>query len=477
MKAIKPINIVIAGGSGFWAERNHYPAIIQLKEEKFPVHIAAIVDITNPYLVKNRPNLHKALSMDKPSWINPSDMSLVELENELNILIKEKNVDLIIISTNPVHHYFYSVWGLKNNIHVICDKPIVVNPDASFNLSNASNIQKDYEKLEALYKEAKKKNPNYMFGTPLRRRVLIPFMRLADEFEAVYKKTGEGITYMNVISNGGLHRYPIEFLKAGAHGYLEGIGSLAHSSYHYIDIIAWYLQVAKGDIAKIKISLPYILRVKDYIKTKKYKVLKELIEGKKSKLNDNILLSENVLNSELDFTFHMQLLDKQDVPLGLLSFTSNHTTYSPRLAKYNSEIIDHANEKDGGRMSQVYMDIHQGALQNWQLTKNDVVFSGENITLIGRKHPKIGEIFQQEEYKNVYDKGTNPKDLLKTFIQQASGMQVDKKYINLVSTFETQKLTNKFFSLFYEKIAEEFELKHVLSKKHVESTIVLDEYL
>lgn len=47
-------------------------------------------------------------------------------------------------------------------------------------------------------------------------------------------------------------------------------------------------------------------------------------------------------------------------------------------------------------MSQIYFDIHQGALQNWQLIKNDVVFFGNNIHIKGRLHPTLGN--QVKEY-------------------------------------------------------------------------------
>jgi len=167
---------------------------------------------------------------------------------------------------------------------------------------------------------------------------------------------------MNIIVNGGLHRYPVEFLKAGAHGYLDGIGSLAHSSYHYIDVIAWYLQLAPGDATQIKITLPHIFRVKDYLNIKGYKALQKLINSDDEKLDKGINLPVSVLNSELDFTFHLQLLNKDNLPIGLISCTSNHTTYTPRKVKYNPIAIDHAHDRNGGRMSQIYW-ISEGYLQ------------------------------------------------------------------------------------------------------------------
>jgi len=180
---------------------------------------------------------------------------------------------------------------------------------------------------------------------------------------------------MNVIINGGVNKYPIEFLKGGAHGYLDGVGSLSHSIYHHINVIAWYLSVAKGRIKKLIVDLLYVFRVKDYLRIEGYKKLQDLIEGVNPNFKNDIKIPKQVLNCELDFTFHVRLFDKNYFPIGLILYTSNNTAFTPRLTKFIPEMVEYTNDKLGGRMSQIYYDIHQGALQNWQLIKNDVVFS------------------------------------------------------------------------------------------------------
>ncbi|RJQ26956.1 hypothetical protein C4577_02480 [Candidatus Parcubacteria bacterium] len=479
MKNTNKINILIAGGAGFWSELNHYPAILQLKKEGVPVNIVAICDINDPYKEKDRLNLKQILNIDKPIWVKPVGTTFIELEKELNRLISRVKIDVIIISTNPVYHYLYSKWALIHKINILCDKPLVITKNASFNLENAIQMQKQFDELEELYIKIKIRQKNYMFCTPLRRRALTPFIKIAQEIQKVYDKTGENIRYMNLVVNSGLHRYPIEFLKGGAHGYLDGVGSLAHSSYHFIDIIAWYLSLAKGDIAKIKVELPYVFRVNDYLKIKGYKKIKDLIEGQNSNIYENAELSKSVLNSELDFDFHLHLLDKNNNKIGLISYSCHHTSYSPRLVKYDPNVIDHAHDRNGGRMSQLYIDIQQGALQNWQLIKNDIVFYGNNIEIIGRKHPRIGQVYKKEIYEEAYEKGTiSPKDLLKSFIKFSAGLRIPKKHMDLLATIENQRLTNKLFTKCYEKIAEEYERKNETKERiKISSAIELKEYL
>lgn len=475
----KTINILIAGGSGFWAECNHYPSIVQLKREGIPLRVVAICDIRNPYLEKNRPVLNKILLEDKPVWINPLKLSESKLEIELNKLQHGDTIDVTIVSTNPIHHFYYANWSTKYGISVLCDKPLVTTRNASFSLEQSLQIQKKYEILKKNAIQAKKRNPKYLFCSPLRRRALTPFVKIAKDLEDVHRKTHEGIRYMNVIVNGGVHKYPQEFIKGGAHGYLDGIGSLAHSSYHYIDVIAWYLGIAKGQTAKIEVSLPYVLRVRDYLKIKGYKKLRELIEGKGADFDDNLTIPNAVLNSELDFTFHLKLFDKNDSLLGLISYTADHTTFTPRSTIFESEMVEYTNDKFGGRMSQIYMDIHQGGIQNIQLIKNDVVFFGNNIDIKKRKHPKIGNTLETTSYEEAYEKDTiTPQDLFMSFIKYTAGYKISKEHLQLLSTFENQGLTNRLYSKFYEKLAEEFELReNTISKSRVDSTILLNNFL
>jgi len=476
----KSLSIIIAGGSGHWAELNHYPAILDLKKQLSNIKVAAIIDMMDPKTQTEYKNLQKILEIDNPEWINPHSYTEPQLENKLNDIAKKNNVRIIMVSTNPLAHFFYNSWGAKNNINVLCDKPLVISENASSNLKNAFKIQQKYEQLRNSIQINKGKNKRYLFCLPLRRRMLKPFVKTANELNNIYKSTGEGIRYMNVIINGGVHKYPIEFLKGGAHGYLDGIGSLSHSSYHYIDVVAWYLAIAKGNIHKLSISLPYIFRVRDYLKIYGYKKLRDLIEDSESfGFNDSQKIPEQILNAELDFTFHIKLLDHDDNVLGLVSYTSDHTTHTPRQTKYHPNMIEYTNDKLGGRMSQIYFDIHQGALQNIQIIKNDVVFSGNKIQTITRQHPKIGKLLTMRHYRDAYDSNTaTPKDLVKAFIKYTAGYKIDEDYLNMICNFDDQRLTNKLFSLFYELIAQEYEShRSKLAKKKVDNEVIIDQFI
>lgn len=378
----KILNVLVAGGSGLWTEKNHYSSILGLKSEGMNIKVVAICDPVDPKNTEKqeiRDNLKKILELDNPQWIDTSGKTPNQLRRDLDQVNLENPINAVIVATDPVHHYFYCEWALKNKINLLCDKPLVTNMNSSLDINQARSIQKKYEELNLLYDKIKKENKNYLFCSPLRRRALTPFIKIADGLNKIYLKTGEGIRYMNVVVNGGVHKYPQEYLKGGAHGHLDGVGTLSHTSYHYIDVVAWYLKEARGNIDTIEISMPYILRVEEYIKAGSYKSLRKLVENKNK--DDITDIPKRALNTELDFSFYLKLRDKNGNQVGLITFIVNYSTFAPRLTKYNPEVTEYAHDKYGGRMSSVYFDIHQGALQQWQLIKNDEVALGHNIDL------------------------------------------------------------------------------------------------
>ena len=461
---MKKVNFIMIGGSGHLCELNHYPAILSLKNEGIGARVVAICDPLDPRSIDashykvGRKNLNSILDSDNPLWINPTEYKdPAALTSYLNQIAKELDINVVIIATNPSYHYFYADWAVSAGINVLCDKPLIVVPDSSWKPEQAKLIEERFESLYKKVEEAQRINPDYRLSTPLRRRALTPFVTIAENLQSIYEKTDEGISYITAVINSGVHRYPIEFLKGGAHGYLDGIGSLSHSSYHYLDVIAWYLQSAPGKIAKIGITLAYISRVKDYLAKQGYGQMMQLNDEDPSIVEQDITLPESVLNAELDFAIHLHLYDEHDGKIGLISYASNHTTFSPRTTKYAPEMLDHTNDENGGRMSQIYFDIHQGSVQNWQLIKNDVVFEENKIETTQRLHSTLGVSHRNIKYSDAYDSETvTLKDLFISFAKKTVGIDVPEHHDEHLQILSTQRLTHRIFSATYELIANDY---------------------
>lgn len=141
----------------------------------------------------------------------------------------------------------------------------------------------------------------------------------------------------------------------------------------------------------------------------------------------------------------------------MISYTCNHTTFTPRTTKYDPDMLDHTNDKDGGRMSQIYFDIHQGSVQNWLLTKNDVVFEGNEVDITQRMHPTLGQEYNKMSYTDAYDSQTiTPKDLFASFVKKSIGVTVPKKHDEHLQLLNSQELTHRIFSATYELIARQY---------------------
>jgi len=471
---MKQINFIVIGGSGHWCELNHYPAILSLSKHAIESKVAVICDPINPRETKSthykvgRKNLKKIIEKDQPYWLNPKKLSKDELRAKLDELVDRYSINAVIIASNPTDHYFYAEWAVSKGINTLCDKPLITIPDSSWKISNAKKINQQFTTiLEAVVAARQKKN-DFIFCTPLRRRALTSFNDIATGLENIYDQTGQGVTHMNLIVNGGVHRYPVEYLKGGAHGYLDGVGSLSHSSYHYIDVIAWYLQSAPGKLSAIEVSLPYVSRVRDYLNKRGYEQLMRLNDEQAATVDGPIDLPESVLNCELDFMVVMKLKDQNGNSLGSVEYSCNHTTYTSRTTKYEPDMLDHTNDKGGGRMSQIYLDVHQGPVQNFYLTKNDIVFEGDEISVIRRLHPNLGSKKSQKVYADAYNTETvTTQDLFVSFARLTVGLSIPKGHLKHLQVIETQKLSHALFASIYELIALNFSEPNKLHSREI----------
>ncbi|MDE1833667.1 MAG: Gfo/Idh/MocA family oxidoreductase [Candidatus Micrarchaeota archaeon] len=446
-------NVLIAGGSGFWSNNTHCAAMVALRMKGVEARLVGVCDPIDPHSARDRPNLRALVNEDSPQWIDPATMDSGELEDRLDRLHYEEHIDVLITATNPVHHYFYTKWAVKNRINAICDKPLVAVPDASFDLHSAKQIWRAYLDVRKEILKARRENEAFSIICPLRRRAMAPFMQIASGLSEVHLKTGEGISHANVIQSCGIHKFPAELTNGGAHGYLDGIGSLSHSSYHYLDAMAWYLSAAPGETEEIEVSMPYLSRIRDYLDSGDHARLMRLVEG--GMVPDwDVDLPERVLNAERDMTFHLKLLDGDGRQRGLMNYTCNYTTFTPRTQRFDGNIVEYANERNGGRMSHLYIDVHQGALQNFQLVKNDVVFRGHSILLNRRIHPRLGQDSLNQRFDDAYEKNAiTVKEMVAAFIQKSAGMDHERAHLGMAQPYEGQALTNRLYSKFYELMA------------------------
>jgi hypothetical protein len=450
----KILNIAVIGGSGFWADGGHFRHITEARESSnYEVKIVAIVDPIDPYKQSFdlKVYLQQVLQKDAPEWIKPEDYKNT---SKLIAYLKDRlGVDLVVVASTPVSHYDYAVSCVKQHVHIICDKPIVSSRNSSYNVRAAKSINKKFHTLCTEYEKSLKDDPRLLCSSMLRRRGLDNFTEIADDLRDVYAHTGAGIDNMSVIVNGGKYLYPAELITGGAHGYLEGLGSLSHSAYHYIDLIAWYISSAKGNVEYLQPRLNYVLRVKDYMRSQSYMHLWEL-NSEKSPPLDSGRLSRSILESELNTSYTINLLNKKKETLGSIHFNFNQLSFSPRtLPATNGE--DPGDLPGGGRMSNFIIDIHQSGLLNHYLYKNDTVFEPYNIEAKIRKHPGLASkgVSKSKSVDEPYDKGTTLTDAYNDLFSYLAG---DQEILSgpVIRPIISERLTTELYGVFYELLAK-----------------------
>ncbi len=448
----KTIKIAIVGGSGYWSDRNHNNHILEIKAT-FPAELSAIIDPIDPRSVAINEYTRKLCSIDNTTWINPIDFQNTD---EIIKHLKEKyEINLVIIASSPCTHFEYSMSCIKYGVNVVCDKPILNNYNASSDVAAASAIRTKYQELLAAYRTAKKQNPSLLFHSILRRRSLESFTKVAAQLDEVHKKTKAGINNMTILINGGVYKLPAELSHQGAHCYLDGVGSLSHSAYHYMDAIAWFLSKAPGKTVRIIPQLNYVTRVKDYLCAQAYKPVTDRIHINQEGLQ-HPTLTEETLASELNAGFTFMLQDSEGLHSGAISFLFNHISFTTRTLNYDKSVREPGDHKGGGRMSQSFIDVHQEGLQNWQIIKNDVALDDNTIVLYGRRHPSLeGQRYEYQKYENAYDTGIKMKDLLQIVLEHIQEGKVLENH-PIIRELPEEELAVDIYTSCYELIAKDY---------------------
>ncbi|MER7991138.1 hypothetical protein ABTY53_36980 [Streptomyces noursei] len=456
------VNVLLVGGCGHWAAKeNHVPALLELKAQRFPVRVGAICDHRDPYR-ENLTELGMApltelLRVDRPKWLDPAGLSADALHRALDDLHAEEPFDALVIACDPVHHVVYLRWAVDRGVHALCDKPVVCAENASFNPAAALSIQHDFDALLRNLARQQEKRPCHLV-VPLRRRANDAYLTAAQEISDVYDSHKQGLTSINLVKNAGMYRLPAEYGLGDAHGYRSGVGSLAFSSYHFIDVIAWYLSLALGQATQLALTNPYLRRLGDYLRTAESSALGRILEEGPDG-DDRGELPFQVLRAEVDFVFHAELLDEDQRKLGLISYSCFNNTYSHRTSGMSE--VDRAGLvpfREKGRMSQFVMDINQGSLQHLVMSKNDVVGEDYRIAIRRRRNPRISSEPSRDWLFEDAHAGSQltPRHLTQGFIKLAAGQEVSPEVGRRLSFLHDQQLTHALFAGFYQLIADGF---------------------
>jgi hypothetical protein len=246
MEAKKSINLMVIG-VGLHAQKVYLPALKKLQAH-YDVSIKVGID-----LVASEKSIHEYLQKNNMFFplrfihsFKSKQQLPNELANELTAYVKIYDINAVIISTEPLVHKAYAEWALKNELHILMDKPVTTRENVVSEWQQAVGLYTDYLRLNMLYEKLQQKKSTIFSVNvqrryhPIHRKVLSLINEVAHQFNAP-------VTSIQSCHADGQWRLPTEIINQSYHPYCQGYGKGSHSGYHLFDIFYQYYLAGKRD--------------------------------------------------------------------------------------------------------------------------------------------------------------------------------------------------------------------------------------
>lgn len=390
------------------------------------------------------------------------------IESELDKVLKSQGINAVIIATDPLHHVQYALWALKNNLHILMDKPISTYKNVANSVTEAKKLICDYELLLKNY------NSEKAFIVNSQRRFLPQFQMIQNLVNDVAEKFGVPITSIQSTHCDGQWRLPNEIFEIDYHSYL-GAGKISHSGYHFIDFAIKMVKDSYISAGKYfnKISVfSKFIKPSGLLKLQNQNDLNKLFNGKYSKVkkySDEQLVKKLKDSNEAevdDYSIITLMSDKSALTTITLNLIHNGFSRRSWLMPNLKDLY-----KGNGRVRHEYHNIEQGSLQNIQIhsyqSKDNHNFNDENdLKVGGNNHYDIyifrnsdligGEPFTVISAKDIEEKYSMDKskvmnelarhEAVKQFFDVVVG---NKKVSEIKSNITDHYLSVKLMSMMY----------------------------
>lgn len=259
-------NFILVGACGYIAPK-HFQAIKETKN-----NLVAAFDITQ-----------NAGIIDKYFPKCNFFFNFNEFKNFIHKYQKKGKIDYLVICTPNYLHYKYILFGLKNNINIICEKPLILN---TANLKKINQYQKRYKKKVFCIMQLRLNNKIISFKKEIDKKILV----------SKNKKLDCKINYITYRGDWFLKSWKGDTSKSG--GLTTNIGI------HLFDLLTWFF----GNYIKLKVikntsktnvgiiyfknaNVKWLISISDiYLKTqnsKKRSIREFYLNRKRLELSDN----------------------------------------------------------------------------------------------------------------------------------------------------------------------------------------------
>lgn len=407
-----------------------------------------------------------------------------EVEIKLNKIVKEREINGVIIATDPLNHMQYALWAQKQNLNILMDKPISTYQNISNSIEQAKQLKADYGLLMKNY------NNDKVFIINAQRRFLPQFEIVQRLVNEIAKKYGMPVTSMQSTHSDGQWRLPNEILTLKYHPLL-GWGKVSHSGYHFIDMASKIVKdsfISAGkQFDELSVYSKFI-RPSGLLKMQTQDDLKKIF-GKEydnidKRTDDEIInLYKTNNEAEVDATALINL-SYEGTPLTNITLNLLHNGFSRR-----SWLLPNTKDlyKGNGRVRHEYHNIEQGCLQNIQIhsyqsndkhdinTENDFLIGGNNhydIYIFRNTGITGGKTFEQitgKEIAETYnlDKSKVMNELARhEAVKEFLEVIVEKRKVNETKgNIVDHSLSVQLMSMIYEAGISKSEIIQTLDEK------------
>lgn len=384
MNEIRP-NILLIG-CGAHAKRVYLPAL-KATECAFGTLLKAVVELTgkesdtNAFLSNFYPSFrgiyivpfHQQYSHSLPSSV----------EEQLDQIVKEQEINGVIIATDPLTHMQYALWAQKKSLHIFMDKPISTYENISNSIEQTKQLKTDFGLLMENYSAEK------AFIVNVQRRFLPQFEIIQSKVNEIAKKYGIPITSMQSTHSDGQWRLPKEALEIKYHSHL-GWGKVSHSGYHFIDMAGKIVKDSFKESGKkidgLSVYAQFIRQqgiLKQQSRKDMLRIFGQEYQQLVSQTDAELAHSYKIHNeAEVDATAIINL-SHEGIPVTNITLNLMHNGFSRR-----AWMLPHKNlYKGNGRVRHEYHNIQQGPLQNIQIhsyqSKDNHDFNTESDFSVG----------------------------------------------------------------------------------------------
>ncbi|HOO93301.1 MAG TPA: hypothetical protein PKX94_07520, partial [Opitutales bacterium] len=342
----------------------------------------------------------------------------------------------LVVSTDPLAHKFYALWGLENDLHILLDKPVTSAIDAVNSMSAAASIETDYEEIATARKRQDRKRA---FVLCAHRRYHPGFDTATQLIRETSLATSCPVTNIHVYHSDGQWRLPDEIKHQDHHSYHHGHGKLSHSGFHFLDTIYRFRKAAqiKGKTADhVGVTASCIqpngflsqLTREDYVRYfgSDYNTL--------GVDPDPILKKKFAAFGEMDVEMNLEFMREEEV-IGLASASLIHGGFSRRswmipgkdLYKGNGRVKHEAHRIHVGPFLGIQIHSCQAKDRHDQCDEGDELIGGNNhfeIWVFRNTGMIEGEPFEKISFKELCKTGNFRTDRL--FIHQVKNGAIEE---------------------------------------------------